>query len=472
VSLILDGFFDDWESLPPTYADPSGDGGASGIDFGQFHLADDERFLLLKMELGSELNLQSTPGIVLYLDTDEDAETGLPFNGLGAELVFDLGKRGGLFVWEGEQTFVTQAEIGLRAAPAVSSAVFELALEKTARPDGVHPLFPGSGIRLGLQDSVAVKSATAAGDSAPDEGELIRYGFGESPLAPPPAISLEKVDPAHLRVVSFNVLKDGLFEADRAPHFRRILTALQPDVIAFQEVYDHNGKAVRALIEEWLPVEGGWYVDQRRDMVTLSRYPLVEDWTKSTRPLDKRFLPVMVRVGERPLLLFNAHLSCCDKNQQRQKEVDSFVAFLRDAETPGERLDLPAQTPFLLVGDLNLVGEAQQLETLLRGEVVNQKQLGASFAPDWDGSPLSILNARHTHSRMAYTWREDSSSYAPGRLDYVIYADSVLEVAKGFVLFTGDLPAETLAAYGLEREDSLLASDHLPVVVDLVVEEG
>ena len=44
--------------------------------------------------------------------------------------------------------------------------------------------------------------------------------------------------------------------------------------------------------------------------------------------------------------------------------------------------------------------------------------------------------------------------------------------AGGFVLFTPEMPAGVLQAAGLRPDDSLTASDHLPVVGDFVVRRG
>ena len=70
-----------------------------------------------------------------------------------------------------------------------------------------------------------------------------------------------------------------------------------------------------------------------------------------------------------------------------------------------------------------------------------------------------------------YTWRDDTSRYPPGRLDYVIYSDSLLEVAHSFVLNTVAVDDDALKRVGLERCDVTLnvtgeKFDHLPVVVD------
>ncbi|NUM47058.1 MAG: hypothetical protein HUU38_20350, partial [Anaerolineales bacterium] len=52
---------------------------------------------------------------------------------------------------------------------------------------------------------------------------------------------------------------------------------------------------------------------------------------------------------------------------------------------------------------------------------------------------------------------------------YILYTDSLLTPAQSFVFFTEILPPALLAQYGLEPGDSLLASDHFPVVVDFLL---
>ena len=155
------------------------------------------------------------------------------------------------------------------------------------------------------------------------------------------------------------------------------------------------------------------------------------------------------------------------KGCQRQYVTDATMAFLRDARRPGGEIEIAADTPILIAGDLNLVGGRQPLETLLSGEIVH-RELGASAAPDWDGGPLTDLRPLHTDLPMVFTWfRESRGSYSPGRLDFIIYSDSVLRPTRSFVLFTQAMSDEALRANGLERRDTYV-SDHLPVVGDFV----
>ena len=70
---------------------------------------------------------------------------------------------------------------------------------------------------------------------------------------------------------------------------------------------------------------------------------------------------------------------------------------------------------------------------------------------------------------MDYTWRNDGSSYMPGKLDYALVSDGVLQVLRSFGLQTSDMSADRLSAYGLQSGDTWNASDHLPVVVDVAL---
>ena len=123
-------------------------------------------------------------------------------------------------------------------------------------------------------------------------------------------------------------------------------------------------------------------------------------------------------------------------------------------------------TPIVIAGDLNLVGSARQVETLLAGAIVNEDLYGPSRVPDWDGTPLADAMPYHTTCREAYTWRDAESWFSPGRLDYIVYSDSVLELGNHFVLSTEDMTARDLKAARLEADDVTTASDHLPVVAD------
>ena len=73
----------------------------------------------------------------------------------------------------------------------------------------------------------------------------------------------------------------------------------------------------------------------------------------------------------------------------------------------------------------------------------------------------------NTHTNFAITWRDEDSLFSPGRLDFIIYTDSLLNI-QGFILDSSVLPQDVLEVYGLQADDTG-ASDHLPLVADVVI---
>ena len=51
----------------------------------------------------------------------------------------------------------------------------------------------------------------------------------------PQPITLERSNEDDIRVVSYNTWNEGILDNDRQIHFKRILQALDPDIIALQE---------------------------------------------------------------------------------------------------------------------------------------------------------------------------------------------------------------------------------------------
>ncbi len=456
--LIIDGRFEDWQTVGSAYRDPAGDG--LRLDFTGLRMASDRQFLYFQIDLESPISLQNDSGLVLYIDVDNDADSGEGPGSLGAELRFDLGEGQGTFTWEDETMPLSHADLMLIPAPAITSQQFEIALARDTVLNGIS-VFPGDTVRVILQDE-----SEPAGDRLPDDPQSAAFTIDSDPLPVPEAIEISR-DPAStsVRIVSWNVLNEGLFDSRRSQAFQTILALLNPDIIAFQEIDNRAASGVANRMVEWLG--GEWFAMKQRDLVTVSRFRFVEDWTATFRPLDFRLFPTMLDIDGQRLLIFNAHLSCCDNDVERQEQADSFIAFLRDAQTPTGQVDIQAMMAILLLGDLNLVGDASQLNTLVNGEIVNAAVFGADHFPDWGDGALVDLLPRHSHGNMTYTWRNDGSRFAPGRLDYVLCACRELQIERAFVLNTLALPAEQADQLGLNGQETAIASDHLPIVVDL-----
>jgi hypothetical protein len=464
--ITIDGLHDDWAGVPLAWSDPRGDGGPLGIDLGRLWMANDERFLFLRFELGVELQLDENNALRLYIDADDNASTGLSIAGIGAEMEWRYGSRTGIYYAAGGTAELTHALLRFRAGPTVSAATFETAIGRDASFNGVTPMFVSPTIRIVLMD------ASEQGDMLPDAGQVVTYAFVKDPLPSLSPIGLERVGPNDVRLLSHNVKDDTPWMLPQSQKFARLWTAVNPDVLCFQEIYNHTTEQTLSMVQIFLGgPPGTWQAAGNADCKTVSRFPILQSWAIDgnlatlidTSPPE---LPELPGALGRHMLLINAHLPCCANDAGRQAEIDRIMAFIRDARAPGGDLTVPADTAVVIAGDLNLVGLSQQLTSLLTGDIVNEAANGPDFAPDWDGSDLANRLWRQTDKRMGYTWRSDAESFWPGHLDFVIYSDSVLTVSHRFALYTPEMPAPRLAQYGLLAGDSL-ASDHLVICADL-----
>jgi len=290
-----------------------------------------------------------------------------------------------------------------------------------------------------------------------------------------------------LRVVSYNPLFDTIFpqiDPTQADKFERIVTALDPDILNLQEINRSAADVVELLNRIAPPASGSWHAHQGRDNVIASKYPLSMTET-NTSPAGQRGQAIaLVDLPDEQFgadfYFMNNHYRCCggeSRDHSRQLQSDAIVNWLRDARSPGGHVHLSPGTPFAVVGDLNIVGGPQPLDTLIDGNIINETRYGLDSAPDWDGSNLTDAHPVHNGTLPEdYTWRDDNQIFDPGRLDYVIYTDSALDVGSQFVLNTVAMSAAELATTGLQTFDVTLDAvgatyDHLPLVVDFRVFE-
>ncbi len=449
---VVDGLFDEWDV--PLYTDGTGDG--SPVDLGRLWGSGDAAYIYLAFEVGTELSLQSEDAITLYVDTDGDASTGEAIAGIGAEVRYAFGERTGQVTLPGQSpTIVGHATLGLFSAPTVTSDRFELALRRDAIVGGA-PVFPAPTLRVVI--------VGADGDVLPDEtgGVLVKLDASPPDRLP---VDLDR-RPGDLRVLSYNVLRDRITEAAYRAPFERIFQTTQPDVIAMQEVYDSSAADIATLLEDFLPGTS-WYGagSPGTDAMVLSRYPILE-----TTPLCERSdvptscnLAALLDLGnDRQLYVVSMHPPCCGNDAGRQAEFDLLAAHIRDARASGV---FTATTALIVAGDMNLVGDRRQVQTLLEGDIVDTDRFGPDAPPDADGTALADAAPRTTGRPANYTWTEASSSFSPGRLDYIVYSDALLEAGNEFSLYTPALTSDELTHFNLEAGDTDV-SDHLPLVTD------
>ena len=310
---------------------------------------------------------------------------------------------------------------------------------------------------------------------------------------------LDRPGPASLRVMSYNINWDSIFPPDDPQNhdlrsasygaaFRRIVAAVRPDVLCLQEINPARDPAhVSALLEETLAPDGqqDWTAASTRDSVIAARFPVRAEGAGLVVPPFPQELAQPAALVDLPddvygaldLYVICAHFKAGGNVYDRllrQRQADVIMRQVGDALTPGGNLDLPEDTPLVILGDFNIytTEAAEHLNTLLTGDIDHEDQYGPDVQPDWDGTALA--DALPSHNGLGadfYTWRDDGSPLPPGSLDRILFSDSVLAVQNAFVLNPTLLTEDALAAAGLEADDVLLAPaegyyDHLPLVVD------
>ncbi len=377
--ILIDDDFSDWQSIPPAYTDTNGDNGFSNIDFGKLLIYNDADYLFFNIEVGDEINLQESNEITIYIDTDNNDTTGISVNGIGADLYYTFGNRSGMVYLGNDSSQVYHNNIQLVSSPTVTSEQFELTISRELVFFG-QELFQGDTIQVVFKDN------SGNWDIMPDELGGVKYTFTDEISDPLPEYAISKTDPELLRVLSYNVLSDGLFDIVRAPSMSRLIQTISPEIIGFQEIYDHSSFEVANKIESILPssINKQWYhAKEGPDIIAISRYPIINSFSIDNN--GAFLLDIESEYGSK-LLFIVAHTPCCGNNFDRQLEIDAIMAFIREAKAGNGPLQLEENTPIIIVGDMNLVGYQQQLKTLLTGDIVNENIYGPDFNPDWDDS--------------------------------------------------------------------------------------
>ena len=457
--IYIDGSGTDWKTLSVRHEEV-GDG--EGLDVERLWTAHTEQHLFLRVELGQTINLQEGNSLTLFLDADNDPSTGT--GTFGAELEWAFGEREGTV--RGQT--VGHAEIGLHSLPTVTSDIFEVAIDRSA---------------VQADDSLRV-ALSSDGDRLPDGSGGLGYVLTEASTELE-APGIDAPATADLRIFSQNSVnnfdegRSAIFAEERQPSYRRMIQAVAPDVIAFQEIYSQTAAETEEVVEGTFGRAEEWeWAKEGQDLVLGSRYPIVDTHTIPgyEEYESGAFLLDATEALGRRLIVVNMHPPCCNydandehpaRNVQRQRVVDGVVAFIRKVKSGQGPFDVAAKTPIAVVGDMNFVGDAQQPKTLQTGDIVHNEDFGSSEAPDWDGTALLDTRPRQTGAPMHTTWESTGSSFPPGRLDYAFVTDSVLDVVHEFVLNTATLSDEQLNRHDLRSGDTATASDHFPVVVDV-----
>ena len=302
-----------------------------------------------------------------------------------------------------------------------------------------------------------------------------------------------------IRIMSWNVKLSSILPPNGVRHesFARIVRAIDPDVIALQEVmWPDLGAELARLMNQYIPLAHGksWQVHTVSDNALISRYPM--RWQGGELaveyPLPRLGSPqfhygfaaavidLPEEFGGTDLLAVALHnKSGADEQDVRLRQIhsDAIVRWMRDLRNTAQKNTIVEGTPVVILGDMNVVPDApiQPFKTLLSGNIVDEETFGPDFRIDWDGTDMA--DARPSHNALGkehYTWRNDSLQFKPSALDRIIFTDSVMSLRRRFVLNTMIMSADDLAKLGLRQSDVLYGGnpnyyDHLPLFADFAI---
>ncbi len=438
----------------------------------------DEHYLYFRFTVPGEMfTLQHAPKpVALLVDVDGSRDTGVTTNldgladmGIDLQVVFSPveNQRRGVVAYavhaDGTSEKLSTWDLDLHTAPTHASEWYE---GRLARDAARHAAFPDAGMRS--EGRGAGVAATLDADGRPDAyADPSLFDF-------PPLVRGDRRADAELparprnavRVVSYNILRSG--PVSKPDTFKRILQAVDPDVVLLQEWEDGDDAAVQGWFTALVPhLSGSWSVAKPPGdlstgggVVIASRYPFEGEPVMGLRAEDPqdgrakpvRFVAARVRTPRGVVACASVHLKSrgsigSPEDVRREAEARACnEAFAAIAEGSRARV---------IAGDLNLVGSRPALDVLRAG--CND-----------GGGDLHVAQPRVLGDHVFYTWAEEDNEFARGRLDYACIGGVAIDDARAFALDTRRLSDEALARIGLDRTDSA-GSDHLPLVVDLVI---
>ena len=454
--VAIDGLYSDWNDNDVSVDDAFD---VQDVDIRKVWISNDADRLYIRIDANENFDLQDDEDIGIFIDADNDASTGFSINGIGSEISYYFERKEGFINFPNDFAQVGHFDLGIVPIPTTTAKVFEIAINRTAS-------FGGNSISMANQIRVSVQNGSK--DQVPngDGGIFYEMKSEETFVAD---YHLRKQSEEQIRMMSYNVLRDGFLDFQQKDHLADILVAMQPDIIAFQEIYDMPLSELAELINELMPLPNGkeWaFAKTGPDVIVFTKGHI-----EAVAPIDGNGVFLLYdEAEENPMLLYNVHLPCCDKDDERQTEIDRILSVLRDKNNSNQ-IDFlyPENAPIIITGDFNMVGFEQNYLSFLEGDVVSEFAFGPDFSPDWNGNNLIDANPYVTGYPANYSWRNESSSYAPGKLDLMFYSGSVMQQQNAFVLDTEFLSSTELEDLNLSTFSSARASDHLPVIVDFTL---
>ena len=457
----------------------------------------DSHYVYMRLDLARTTGLYGLPATVsIDIDSDGNGATGADGDGLaGTDFAIDLSPMVNGHVTEGATVRVMHGGSVVRTTdtygidfvmlPTYASLhpEFRIARGRSIDPAGT-PIFSGNSYRA----QVVVHDATGA----------VRYRLPAFSAALPPLDTVMRVPAAdplarrpetQFRLLQWNVANEGL--RDRPDHFRRIIAAIDPDLLILDEVggvigNEGVGKFLASLDSGrkgrpvWRYTYGGGGGYQRTVIATrtsVTEYPefkfipfpdsvtqrLVAAMPEAARAKQRANIDsgvatggAVVSLGGKRLAVFGVDLQSAGNSptswQEQRRRAETRI--IRDQALAAIRAH-GAVDGIIAAGDHNLVSTREPLETM--------SEIGAGF----DGASLIVAEPLQLDSATAATWEGSGGRFPPGRLDWVSFTGASLEALGGFVFDAGDLAPRWQAFHHLQADNSKKSSDHRPVVVDL-----
>ena len=447
---MLDGEFSDWTTTNTAEADGR---------YIYLHFSPDSDFphTIQAAPHTTRIHIDATPQNPENIDLLIELS---PKNELGS---IGIGSKVTEFSDDGHPTAVGHASVGFMFLPTFGSNEFEARIDRLA---------PGA-VALQLTGTISI----AIDQIGLDQIGLDQTGLDQTTLwsttmqvdLPPLAVASDpfatlptKPDNS-VRIMSSNVLFSSPLTNPDA--FARVLDAIEPDVILYQEWFKTDVKQVENWIKTYAGSQWNLHMTSSRAGVAIAtRHKIIERYesvipssgTGSGTGRPARAVAALIETDAGELLAISIHLKCCgaadsEEDHKRIAQAQAINAFVREVHQAHPNAKV------VIAGDFNLVGSFAPMDTMT-------KSLGIT------GQDLSIVNAKQLANNSMITWNDEKSRFSPGRLDWMLIDESMSTATNSFILDTRSLSQESLDAMGLQADDSK-ASDHLPIVIDLVATE-
>ncbi|MDC0202078.1 hypothetical protein OAJ56_02420, partial [Flavobacteriales bacterium] len=208
-TIKIDGFFDDWNANLNTYIDDSTD--SQGVELLDFSVCNDNEYLYIKISCDSEIDLTeqfyNPAEVFINIDADNNSSTGFSTNNIGSEYGINFFDK---FIFDDTDPNLVDTlslyDLDVIPLPTYSSHEFEIAINRSL-----------------FSDTICISIREKIGnDFMPDNGSIFTYIFNNCSSPTTTSIDFSRNDPNNLRLMTYNVLSNGLINNNRVDEHRRI----------------------------------------------------------------------------------------------------------------------------------------------------------------------------------------------------------------------------------------------------------